>query len=161
MTEQINGWSVTTLKEYVERILSDHDRRQVDAIKALDQRLTQRMDLADKAVASALAGMDKATILLEAQASKWRDSSNEWRDAMDDRERTFATKDTVNLQIQPIAKEVAELRSWRDSLAGQLMGAKESDRDQQSRVRDSATYAYYIFATVAAVVAIIIAHFLH
>lgn len=65
------------LKEYFERILVEKD----------------------KAINSALATAKEAVLVAEKNAEKWRDNANEWRGAMTDREKTFATKvDLENLK---------------------------------------------------------------
>jgi hypothetical protein len=44
------------------------------------------------AIAAALASAEKAVGVAETNAEKWRDSANEWRSAMNDRERQFLTR---------------------------------------------------------------------
>ena len=52
----------------------------------------------DKAIALALASAKEAVAVAEVNAEKWRDNANEWRGAMSDREKTFATnKDIISL----------------------------------------------------------------
>jgi hypothetical protein len=63
------GESVT-LKEYYDAILSEKD----------------------KAISAALAAQEKAAIVNKDEVQRWRDSANEWRGAMSDRERDFLTR---------------------------------------------------------------------
>lgn len=65
-----NKWNVDTLKEHIEKLLDEKD----------------------KAVNIALAAAKEAVGVAELNAEKWRDNANEWRGAMNDREKTFITK---------------------------------------------------------------------
>jgi hypothetical protein len=49
----------------------------------------QRFAAQQRAIAMALAAQKEATLLAEANAERWRMSANEWRGAMNDRERNF------------------------------------------------------------------------
>lgn len=48
-----------------------------------------------EAVSTALAAAKEAVIVAERNAEKWRDSANEWRAAMNDRERDFLRRSEV------------------------------------------------------------------
>ncbi len=49
MTEDINGWTAKQVKEFIEAILREHDRRYSQTLTDLDQRLTARIgDLTDR-----------------------------------------------------------------------------------------------------------------
>lgn len=61
------------LKEYFEKILEEKD----------------------KAINIALAAAKEAVQVAEANAEKWRNQSNEWRGAMNDREKKFITRGEV------------------------------------------------------------------
>ncbi len=80
----INGWTVDTLKAYVERLFDEHDRRYEQRFSAQQQSLTD-------ALASATRAVDKA----EEIAEKWRANANEWRAAMSDKDKLYLTKDVA------------------------------------------------------------------
>lgn len=61
------------LKEYFEKILEEKD----------------------KAINIALAAAKEAVGVAEKNAEKWRDQANEWRGAMNDREKKFITRGEV------------------------------------------------------------------
>lgn len=69
------------LKEYFEALLEERDKR-----------YEQRFIAQEKAVVAALASADKANMLAESNAEKWRTNANEWRSAMTDRERNFLSR---------------------------------------------------------------------
>jgi hypothetical protein len=52
----------------------------------------QRFQAQEKAVVAALAAAKEAVTVAEVNAEKWRESANEWRGAMNDRERQFPTR---------------------------------------------------------------------
>lgn len=82
------------LKEYVERLILENDRR-------YEQRF-----------ASADLALDKAERFLR----EYKASSNEWRDALKDQASRMATRD----ELQRLDAEVQELRRARANLDGRL-----------------------------------------
>lgn len=60
-------WTIDTIKEYFEKILAEKD----------------------KAINIALSAAKEAVGVAEKNAEKWRDQANEWRGAMNDREKNF------------------------------------------------------------------------
>jgi len=70
-----------SLREYVDRRFADNDA----TIKAA-------LASQEKAVDAALAAQEKAVQVAEQNAERWRMSANEWRAAMNDRERQFPTR---------------------------------------------------------------------
>ena len=61
-------------------------------IQEADRRYEQRFELQDKAVTAALSAAKEAVSIAADNADKWRANANEWRTAMDDRERQFLSK---------------------------------------------------------------------
>lgn len=98
----VSGWTVDTVHSALLRLNAEADRRHEQAVAALDRLLNQRMDLSDMAVAAALAAAEKAVSTAEVNAQRWREQANEWRTAMNDRERNFAGKDTVDTMFQSL-----------------------------------------------------------
>jgi len=80
----ISGWTVDTLKVYVEKLFEEHDKR-------YDQRFSAQQESLKDALASASRAVDKA----EAIAEKWRENANEWRATMTDKDKNFLTKDVA------------------------------------------------------------------
>lgn len=78
----------------------------IDILKYIDQRFTdfeknmnQRFKDSQEAVEKALASSKEAVNKAEEQAEKWRQNANEWRGAMNDRERTFLTRREFSIMI--------------------------------------------------------------
>ncbi len=80
----ISGWTVDTLKAYVERLFDEHDRR-------YEQRFEAQKKALEDALASATRAVDKA----EDIAEKWRSNANEWRAAMSDKDKSYLTKEVA------------------------------------------------------------------
>lgn len=59
---------------------------------SLKEYVDQRFDDQEKAVQAALASAEKAVDKAERQGERWRESANEWRGAMTDRERDFLSR---------------------------------------------------------------------
>ena len=100
-TEQsVSGWTVGTLKEYVE----------------------QRFDAQEKAVNAALVAAKQAVEKEEANSEKWRQSANEWRGSMLDRETKFASRVEVEAELKGMRAEIATLKESRADIAGGVKG---------------------------------------
>ena len=72
-----DGWTLETLKV----LMDERDRRYGEVSTAKEE-----------AVRVALANAEKAVLVAERNAEKWRDNANEWRAAMTDRESQFLHK---------------------------------------------------------------------
>lgn len=86
----MKGEDTVSLKDYFERILEEKD----------------------KAVHIALAAAKEAVTVAERNAEKWRNDANEWRGAMNDREKNFMSRS--EFEIYKTATEKAlNLREGR------------------------------------------------
>lgn len=109
-----SGWSLDTLKDYIERLLHEYDRR-----------LEQRFIAQEKAVTAALTAAKEATDKYEADVERWRIANNEWRQAMLDREQQFVSTTTFDAQMtsrnqrfDDLDKKIDDLTRSRDVSAG-------------------------------------------
>lgn len=99
------------------------------ALVAAEKAVTTALASAEKAVSAALAAQEKATDKYEREVERWRANSNEWRDAMDDRERRFLNTEAYNAAHTPLMVDIADLKRSRDESRGKsvntmfLMGA--------------------------------------
>src|SRR5688572_6075756 len=69
------------LREHLESLIEERTRQHLN-----------RFESQERAVAAALAAAKEAVAVAEKNAEKWRESANEWRGAMNDRERQFPTR---------------------------------------------------------------------
>lgn len=88
------------------------------ALVAAEKAVTTALASAEKAVSAALAAQEKATDKYEREVERWRANSNEWRDAMDDRERKFVGSDAYLAAHTPLVMDIADLKSSRDREKG-------------------------------------------
>lgn len=58
----------------------------------LREHFEKILDEKDKAIKIALDAQEKAAVVNKDEVQRWRDSANEWRGAMNDRERDFLTR---------------------------------------------------------------------
>ena len=95
-----NGWTIETLKEHFEKILEEKD----------------------KAINIALAAAKEAVGVAEKNAEKWRDSANEWRGAMNDREKMFMGKAEFDAYKEATEKALKTEKERADKGEGKSMG---------------------------------------
>jgi hypothetical protein len=92
-----------TLEKYFSSVLSEMNLR-------YEQRFAAQEHATRAALASAQLAVDKA----EVNNEKWRGQANEWRGTMDDREKNFARRES----LEAVEKKVDELESLRDIASG-------------------------------------------
>jgi hypothetical protein len=122
-----DAWNVTTLREHLDRILAD-----------LDKRLDQRFDSQDKAseaarvsakdaVGAAFLAAEKAVTVSQAEALRAREAANEWREAMTDRERRFALQEPTNTRIDSLNQRVAAVELAQNQATGKTSGISSTE----------------------------------
>jgi hypothetical protein len=79
----------------------------------LENALDERNETQQRAVATALAAQDKRL-----------DSMNEFRQALNDRDRVAVTKAELEAALNPLKADVRELRDWKNEMGGK---ANQSD----------------------------------
>ena len=95
MVGESTGWTIETLKEHFEEIHKMHDAADALAFDKAEKAVKTAMEASEKAVAAAMAASEKAITVAEVNASKWRESANEWRATMSDKDRNFVTKQVL------------------------------------------------------------------
>src|ERR1700682_3378097 len=80
------------VKQYIEAIIAANDRRYSELRDAQEKAVQAALAAQEKAVTAALAAAEKAVLVAENNAEKWRMNANEWREAMNDRERNFLSR---------------------------------------------------------------------
>lgn len=81
----VSAWTIDSLKLHLEHVIA-----------ALDRLIDQRFEAYEKAISKAEATSEKAIDKAEANSERWRASSNEWRGAMNDREKNFLSQDAYD-----------------------------------------------------------------
>ncbi len=133
-------------------LVDERDRwyssRDVDRQKAIDAALTA----SDKLAKSIHDASEKAISVAEGNAEKWRNSANEWRGAMDDRETKFVLKPEFVSENKALHASISAITErWDSDLKGirldlqtlntsliesksQAVGVKTSKDDSRSNI---------------------------
>jgi hypothetical protein len=129
-----DGWTVTTSFRHLSSAIQDFrshvDTRFTDADKRYEQRFAAQQEAMKSALAaqqeavkSALSAAALATDKAEQNLQQWRIASNEWREAMNDRERKFMDKDAAAKDVKQLEDKINDLRASRDRDEGSNKGA--------------------------------------
>ena len=98
-------WTIDTLREHIIALLVE-----------MDLRNQQRFEAAEKA----------SSIALD-ESQRWHDAANEWRGAMNDRERMLMPRSEAEQRLSALAEKVDDLkgssRAGAAALWGYLVGA--------------------------------------
>jgi len=125
---QVSGWTVDTLKEYLHTRLLDErtylnsriedsrrmlDERYSTQTKALDAAFTAQqtamrtaLEAAEKAVQTALTSAEKAVAKAEVAAEKRFESVNEFRAQLTDQAATFVNRNEAEIRISSLAEKL-------------------------------------------------------
>jgi hypothetical protein len=109
--ESVSGWTVDTLKAYIERILAESD-----------QRYQQRFDASEQAVNAALAAAEKAVGKAETAAEKRFDAVNEFRGQLSDQARDFMPRKEAELQLGALQERLVSVEKLGARDAGDRVG---------------------------------------
>lgn len=102
----------------IDAALAAQEKAVATALVAAEKAVITALASAEKAVSAALAAQEKATDKYEREVERWRANSNEWRQAMLDRERTYLQIDSYNAAHDPLIKDVADIKQSRDRSIG-------------------------------------------
>ncbi len=105
-------WTLESLRIHIERVISDQDTRWSQLAVAQDKAIQAALVAQEKAVQAALAAADKAVTKAEDGAKDWRQSANEWRSAMTDRERTFIPRVEHEKSMQTLNDKMDLQDKW-------------------------------------------------
>jgi|SRR5580765_1323769 len=94
-------------------------------IETLYVHFTSLMEEHEKAVRAALASAETAVNKAEYNSEKWRDSANEWRQAMDDREVKFLPRTEYASAHQAMIDRVGALENRVTKNEGTGQGLKQ------------------------------------
>jgi hypothetical protein len=127
-------WTLDTLYVYVTTLIAANDRRYMEHFSAQQASFTAAMRANQEALA-----------ITAESAEKWRQNSNEWRGAMDDRERNLMPRQLADQQHHALLGNIAELGERIDRAVTPLRQDLQLLREAQSQQRGSSTTAAAIF----------------
>ncbi len=125
-----------------------YTQRDMDRQKAIEAALIA----SDKLSMTINAASEKAISVAENNAEKWRNSANEWRGAMDDREAKFvlkpefisenkalhsavtAAREKVESELKGIRMDLQILRESRTQMRSEAVGARANREDARSNI---------------------------
>ncbi len=170
MTEDINGWTTRTLKEYIENSLREHDRR-----------YEQRFAAQELAVSAAITAADRAVTKAELATEKRFDAVNEFRATLDGYTRTLMPRKEAEAQHAALVARLETLTTsfsdrmetgWAthrqqddvrfdaaDKRIETLLASMNAVAGRSSAYRETTQYSVYVFCAVIGVIAVIVAHF--
>lgn len=111
-------WTADLLKVHVDEKIEDLRRAMADLRQSDQTAVSAALAAAEKAVDKALVAAEKAVDKAESNNQLWRAASNEWRDAMDDRERKFLSVEAYDAAHRAVAADIADLKKSRDQAVG-------------------------------------------
>ena len=103
-----------SLERTMKTLVDSNDSRYQARFVAQEQAVKDALVSQEKLVAAALESANKAVLVAEENSEKWRANQNEWRAAMTDRERNFATQ-----------KDLAAVKERLDRGEGSGSGKKD------------------------------------
>lgn len=112
------GWTVETLKEHLEAMLSAQERMSAQAMAAADKAVDAALAAAKEAVRAALASGEKASEKTEIALKEYKTASNEWRDTVKDLVSRMPTRETVDKDIKALSDKIQDLRETRSESVG-------------------------------------------
>ena len=109
-------------KDFFLRMIEDQQTRWYQLAEAQDKAIQAALVAQEKAVQAALTAADKAVAKAEAGAREWQISANEWRGAMNDRERTFIPRTEHEQAIRTLKESLAQQEAWIHRAEGRGTG---------------------------------------
>lgn len=125
MTEPDGHWTFSSLREYLLRVVSDLSSKQQQLADAQDKAVQAALVAQEKAVQAALAAADKAVAKAEEGSARWQASANEWRGAMNDRERNFIPRLEHEQGMSALSEKITTLERWRLATESKRSGGNE------------------------------------
>ncbi len=108
------------------QLVDERDRRYGAESEASKQAVKDALAAQEKAVNAALQASDKAVAAAEINAEKWRLNANEWRGAMNDRERNLMPIVQAEQRFTSLEEKIASVTAWQQAAQGSGSGHRES-----------------------------------
>jgi hypothetical protein len=123
--KEVSGWTVDTLAEHIVALLQEHEKRFEQRFAERDHRYEQRFVAQEKATSQALTATVEASKVLETTAKEWRESSNEWRGAMTDRERNYLPRSEAAVLEKQNAERIEGIVGRLEKIEDRVTGREE------------------------------------
>ncbi len=97
------------LRDFILRILDERDKRYSQLADEREKRYEQRHEADQEAVSAALQAAKEAVTVAAEQTKLWQSASNEWRGAMQDRERMFLPRPEYDAAHKQVTDRLDEI----------------------------------------------------
>ncbi len=124
MKEPCDGWTVETLKEYIESLLAERAVRIEQRIDTIESSIALGFTQSANAVKSALDAADRAVQKAETAAEKRFESVNEFRNTLGDQQRNLIPRTEAQVLINALADKISDLTKQLDMLQAERAGIK-------------------------------------
>jgi len=169
--KNISGWTVDTLKDHLQSLIAVTETRLEAADQAAELRneqrfIAQQQAIKDalisqkEAVAAALVAAEKAVLVAETNSEKWRMNANEWRGAMNDRERTLMPRAEAEARYKAIndKQDAMGMRvDLGDKANAEAIKALALATEKASGRREGLMIVFAVIAAIATVISIVMA----
>jgi hypothetical protein len=110
----MSEWTVETLKEHF-----------TDLLAATDKRNEQRFQAQESAVSTTMLAAKEAVIKAEAASEKRFDNTNEWRQAMNDRDTRLMPREEANSKFRAMEDKLSDTVKRLDLTDGSKKGLRD------------------------------------
>ena len=123
-SQEMSRWQgrIEATIDAIRQDMQGRDQRYTERAEAQDKAVSAALAAQKEAVAAALAASDKAVEKAEQTAEKWRESANEWRGAMSDRDRELPSRREVNAEVARLETMIAPLTRMSSTQEGRRAG---------------------------------------
>lgn len=98
--EHVSGWTVDTLHAHIMSILEEREKRWLGMRAERDERYMAKFQAAETAVNKAEEGI-----------KQWQSTTNEWRGAMQDKDKLLMSRQEISSEINSLRTAVGTIRS--------------------------------------------------
>ena len=152
----MSEWTVDTLREHLETVLSERDLRLQQRFDAQQAALDAAMIAAKEAVATAMTAAKEATAKAELAADKRFEAVNEFRQTLTDQQQTFIARPEAMAAIERNTERTQDVAKAVQTLTDRI-----NTQDGRSEGLSSGWAVLATALLVIAAVAGVIGHFIH
>ncbi len=115
-----------SLREFLERVMDERDRRYEDRFKAQETAVSSALAAQKELTSAAFAASEKAIVKAEAAQTSYNERSNEFRGQLDDQAKTLIPRTEADARFFSFEEKLSTLR-------GDVSGLRESRSDATGR----------------------------
>lgn len=110
--EHVSGWTVDTLHAHIMTVLEEREKRWLGMRAERDERYMAKFAAAETAVNKAEDGL-----------TAWKTTTNEWRGAMQDKDKLLMSRQEITSEVNSVRSELAILRTGVSALRNLSLSA--------------------------------------